>query len=258
MTEKIGIAGDWHGNLDWAREALATFAANGITNVFHLGDFGLGWPGGRWPQYLNEVTGATVKHGIWLHIIPGNHENYDWINSRLLDQNPEDGVIAVTDRISVFPRGYRFDLPHDRSGLALGGAPSIDFKSRTEGRSWWREEMITLAEAERVAEAGHADIMFTHDAPDGGTDAVQRIIDSPDGERFWGRPGILYAREGRELMNIAFAGVQPKVFAHGHFHVCDEKQVGDTKFLSFGCDGQTGNLAILDLETLDHQWIPIL
>ena len=87
-----------------------------------------------------------------------------------------------------------------------------------------------------------------------GTDKVQKIIDNPN-YGFWTREGLAYSAEGRELMNIAFAGVRPVLYAHGHFHVTDEAQVGDTKFLSLGPDGAKGNCLTLDLETLEHEWL---
>lgn len=252
MTYWVGLAGDWHGDTRWARAAIQRFSEAGIQRVFHLGDFGLGWPGG-WGQYINEVAGACIKHNVFIDVIPGNHENYDWIRSRLLSQAPEDGIITITGKIRVLPRNYRESTYYGRTILALGGAPSIDFPNRIEGRSWWKDEMLTLEDVEKAASDGHADVMLCHDSPDGGTDEVQRIID--DANPMWSDAGLAYAREGRLLMNIAVEGVRPKVFAHGHFHVAGEKQTEHTKFLSLADNGKRRNLAILDIETLDHDWI---
>lgn len=264
MTTRIGLAGDWHGSTGWARSAIAAFGRQGILHVHHVGDFGLGWPGG-WNQYINEVAGACVKNDVYLYITPGNHENYDYI-AGLFGDNPDEPA-HITDRVCVLPRGYRSDLHYEdangdaatRSYVSLGGAPSIDFEWRQEGLSWWQAEMITLEEAEKVAADGYADIMITHDAPDGGTDEVQRIIDTPWRDSGWSDRGLRYAKEGRMLMNIAFQGVRPKVFVHGHFHVGGEAQRGDTKFLSLDCDGsRSKNLVILNLETLDHEWVRLV
>ncbi len=247
---KIGIAGDWHGNTQWARFSISEFAARGITRVVQLGDFGLGWPGG-WNQYINEVNGATYRHNVELDVVPGNHENYDWMSEQETD---DEGIIHIGERIRVLPRGHR-ETWDERVVLFLGGAPSIDYKSRYEGKSWWPAEMITVEEAESVAYDGHADIMFTHDAPDNGTDEVQRIIDDPFAIRNWGWAGIKYAETGRERMNIAFNGVQPKVFCHGHFHVAGYKEREDTTFVSFNCDGMPYNMGVIDTETLEFVFL---
>ncbi len=249
---KIGIAGDWHGNTNWARHAIATFASRDVHDIIQLGDFGLGWPG-AWNQYINEVEGACVRWDTHLLVVPGNHENYDFIKA-LFEKAPRL-LGQVASRVAVFPRGFRADIG-GRTLLALGGAPSIDFEQRREGSSWWPAEMITDADVDFATSFGHVDIMVTHDAPDNGTDEVQRIIDSPSG---WSLRALAYAGQGRDKMNRAYDAIKPKVFAHGHYHVKGEKQTDDTKFLSLDCDGSLGgNLLILDLETLDHEWIPIL
>lgn len=254
MGTKIGLAGDWHCNNTWARHAIYTFSQAGITDVFQLGDFGVAFPkyGDR---MLSDVHGACTRFDVNLYIVPGNHENWAWIDK--LDFDPDAKVARLTDRVTVLDRGFRGELPHGRTVGALGGAPSIDFPNRIENVTWWPTEMITLRQAEDFAAAGEVDIMLAHDAPDGGTDAVQRIIDTPPDQSMWTDRGLAYAREGRELMNIAVAGAKPKVFAHGHFHVFDEKQTEDTKFLSLDQNNTHRNLISLDLETLDHEWLDI-
>jgi predicted phosphodiesterase len=245
---KIGLAGDWHGNAQWARHALQTFHRHGIVTVFQLGDFGLGWPR-HGMAFLGWVEQHCALLDIDLYIVPGNHENWEYIDSLLF----ENGRCWLTDHVCVLERNARFEID-GRSFLALGGAPSIDYPARQEGVSWWRGEALTLRDVERAADEGYADIMLTHDAPDGGTRKVQTIIDNPD-YTFWPRKGLEYCAEGRELMNIAFKGVKPKVFVHGHFHVTDEALVNGTRFLSLGADGDEGNTLALDLDDLSHEWL---
>ena len=246
---KIGLAGDWHGNAQWARHALQTFHQHGIVTVFQLGDFGLGWPK-HGQAFLEWVNTHCELLDIDLYIVPGNHENWEYINALEF----ENGRCWIASHVCVMERNARFEID-GRSFLALGGAPSIDFPHRTEGLSWWREEALTLRDVERAAEEGHVDVMLAHDAPDESTAKVDRIVATPGG---WSEEGLAYAKEGRELMNIAFAGVEPKVFAHGHFHVADEAERGGTQFLALGQDGMYGNTIALDLEDLSHEWIELL
>jgi predicted phosphodiesterase len=41
---RIGVAGDWHGNTGHALKALKLLAGNNIATIAHVGDFGV-WPG---------------------------------------------------------------------------------------------------------------------------------------------------------------------------------------------------------------------
>lgn len=261
MGHRIGLAGDWHGNARWARHAIATFAAIGVNEVFQLGDFGLGWPGG-WGQYFSEVAGACTRFNVNVYVVPGNHENYDWMDENL--RYGENQVARIHEHIYVLGRGFRGSLPHGRTVAALGGAPSIDFPMRMEGRSWWKQEMIQPWEAEYQAMLGHADIMLAHDCPNGATDAVEDIIHNPLARTWWTDAGLNYAAEGRKLMDIAvygnddYEGVKPKLFAHGHYHVAGDTQRGDTRFISLNCDGMADNLVVLNLETLKPYGLSIL
>lgn len=40
MDRYVGLAGDWHGDTEWALDALTRFAEVGVTTVHHVGDFG--------------------------------------------------------------------------------------------------------------------------------------------------------------------------------------------------------------------------
>lgn len=249
MSEQtiVALAGDWHGNTRWAQEAIRNLAQFGIKRIYHLGDFGI-WPGDQGRRYLDHVN-ATAKHfGVDIWVTPGNHEDYDQIDraTPLLQW--------VASNIALIPRGSRWQ-DAGRTFVSLGGAPSIDFEARTEGVSWWRGEMITLAEAEAVAADGHADVMLAHDAPDNGTAAVQAIINTPPERNPWSTAGLSYAAEGRSLMTLAVEGVKPKLFAHGHFHAPDDTgPTGGTRYLSLGCDGQPMNVCLLRLDDLAVSW----
>jgi hypothetical protein len=248
---KVGLAGDWHGDRLWTKNAIYTLGRAGIKRVYHLGDFGIGWPG-AWPYFIDSVEDWCKANDLTLWVTPGNHENWDWINSRSYG---ESGVYAMTHSTFLLRRNTRFELG-GRTFVSLGGAPSIDFPFRTQGVDWWAEEMITYEDVIRCREDGYADVMLCHDAPSGGTDEVQRILDNPD-PTMWTDRGLRYAHEGHALMTHAIAGVRPKVYAHGHFHAAGMKQVDDTLFVSLGCNRQANNLAVLDLDTLTVEWLPI-
>lgn len=261
----IGLAGDWHGNFKWTRYALHTFGQAGLKKVFHAGDFGFGWPG-KWPDYANICESICKRYGMRLYVTPGNHENWEWINTRA---DWDDDLHWVTPHVALMRRNCRMDLYYEtgdgnaavRSLVSLGGAPSIDFDGRRERIDWWPEEMITRADLERLEADGHADVMVCHDSPawPNATPKVKRIHDIPVQASFFSAAGVRYAREGTRIMDIAYEAVRPKVFVHGHMHVADVNRTDpDEQILSLNCDGENGNLAVLDLRTLAFDFIDLL
>lgn len=142
--------------------------------------------------------------------------------------------------------------------MSLGGAPSIDFEDRTRGRDWWPEEMISRETAERVAAVGYADVMLTHDAPDHPWQTARVAHVCATNPLGWSRDALAYAAVGRHRLTTAFLGVQPRVLAHGHYHVGDEAVVDlpdrdhGCRIFSLACDGMADNMALLDLRTLDR------
>jgi hypothetical protein len=260
VSDLLGIAGDWHGNDRWAISCLDFFAEAGITKVLHAGDFGI-WPGPDGRIYLERIRACLERNQQTLWVVPGNHEDY----SQIVD--PEDPA-GGTDRqvlgggeedgweLALLPRGYSWEESGKRF-VALGGAPSIDFEMRREGRDWWKEEMIRDSDLERLHRSAGADVMICHDAPDGGTRAVQRIIDTPWGQSMWSPVGLNYAALGRALMNQAVEIVKPKMFFHGHYHVADERYDEDTDqtWVSLGADGEVHNVVVLDLGRMRVGWL---
>ena len=249
---RIGVAGDWHGNRTWALRCVQGFADAGIGEIFHLGDFGI-WPGPGGRRYLLDVEAALSSHAMTLFVTPGNHEDYDQINQvPVLNKGRDIGAVQwLSDSIALLPRGHRWQR-QGWSFVSLGGAPSIDRWSRRANIDWWAAEAITPADVERVVEAGPAEVMLAHDAPDAGlgTLRVASILrNNPIG---WPGYALNYAAEGRARMTAAFLAVEPRLFLHGHFHVHDEAWIEHfdhpTHVVSLDCDGMPeGNLVVVTL-----------
>ena len=139
---RIGIAGDWHGNITWAQRALPAFKRAGAEEVFHLGDLGLGF--GRVSDanaYANSLNHWLDKTGLEMNVVLGNHEGYDWVERQAADEPDQfnDEGIRRRGRLNILPRGYIFERPSALResgvvyGLAVGGASSIDFRYRKLG-----------------------------------------------------------------------------------------------------------------------------
>lgn len=253
---RIGLLGDVHGNTAWAKYAANRFYRESIKTVLQVGDFGV-YPDQALAKRWKKVNEYLKKTGQTWYVAPGNHEDYDYINSIPVR---EDGFQQFKSNMLLATRGQRFELD-GRSVLALGGAPSVDrmTRMRWKGKHWWAEEAITEEDAERAMAGGHADIMFAHDAPFvPSIDA--RIADNPMG---FDEVDLHYAREGRKVMDRVVNHVQPKVFLHGHYHFpvneviktgsvfSADEHLLDTHVVGLNKDMANYSLGVLDTETLE-------
>jgi Icc-related predicted phosphoesterase len=237
----VGVAGDWHGNIRWARHALAEFRKAGVSELWHLGDFGL-WPGGG--RYLDEVEAACERSGITILVTPGNHEDYSRI--------PAGQDVTVREHIVFLKRGHRFTI-NGWDVVSFGGAPSIDFEFRAEGTSWWPAELPTGDEVDAAVKDGKCDILLVHDSSDAPyvTGPVDRILQSNDAG--WSDRGLAYASVGRERITRLRAGLRPSLALHGHYHVSGTASHADgSRTVSLAADGTDGNLGLLSLPGKDQ------
>lgn len=257
----VAFAGDWHGIAPWACSRVMSAGMLGISVILHVGDFGI-WHGNHGKKYLMAVEKACARYGVTILVTPGNHEDWDRLDSKLT-KDKGDGWGAVkhmTDHIKVLPRGHRFTLTtpagNSRSFVSLGGAPSIDYATRTEGRDWWPSEMITEADVDATIAGGYADVMIAHDSPDVpyAVGSVASILAyNPQG---WPLAALSYATVGRNRMHRAYEGVAPSWFFHGHYHAPGMNMVaadGEPERWVVSLDQQHSamNVALLDLDAMD-------
>lgn len=242
----IGVAGDWHGNTRWAVSILEEFGRSGVRTILQLGDFGV-WPGDGGQRYLDALQVALDIHDQTLYVTLGNHEDYTQVHTVPVDE--ETGLKWIRPRIALFPRPFRFEIKLT-SFLSLGGAPSIDRYHRKAYKSWWPEELITPEQAQEAVDGGTVDIMLTHDAPNGGTRAVENILMGGGG---WPTEALAYAAEGRNLLSDAVYQIKPSMLLHGHYHVQDSGYLrfeggvlGEIHAL--GPDGENGNIGVLHID----------
>lgn len=246
---RVGLAGDWHGNLPWAEQALKKFANHGVRTVLHLGDFGL-WPGDQDARFIRRVTDLCDAHDITILVTDGNHEDHD----RLALIEAVEGVRWITDRIGYFVRGHRWEWD-STTFLSIGGAPSVDAERRSIGSSWWPQEFISDADVAAASEGNTVHVMLSHDAPMPCSPGVQRILDGPSP---WTADSLICAAAGRAQITRVFEAARPLLSVHGHFHVCDRATVRvpgahdhDTQVVSLASDQERdGNLAVLDIRPL--------
>lgn len=255
----IAIAGDWHGDRAWATARLQSLGERGISVCAHLGDLGI-WPGPSGKAFLNTVEKVCAKYDIAILVTPGNHEDWGRLSDLWSDpknQNADRTLrpLYLTDHLAVLPRGHRWEMG-GRSFVSLGGAPSLDFSFRQEGKTWWPQEQISPEDVTRTIKGGYADVMLTHDAPGPPwtTPPVADILDAnPMG---WSDRALAYAAVGRNLVTEAFLGVSPRLLVHGHYHCSGHATFRlpgsghDTTVWSLDANRRSGNTRLLDLTTL--------
>lgn len=206
---KIAIAGDWHGNIEYAETAIDYVERNNSEVVMHVGDFGYNFT----DSFLGTLTDRLEEHDMTLLFVDGNHENFNW----LLAQPVNDyGVRPLSSRIAHIPRGFTWDWGTER-WMGLGGAASVDRQWRQPGMSWWYQELLTNTDIDFALAQGEVDHLVLHDAP---SNAVLPGITFEGGRR-QGFPveDLIMADRHRQAVQEVVDGVQPKHLWCGHYHL---------------------------------------
>ena len=251
---RVAIAGDWRGSIGWVQQALPWLhrAAPDVRTVLQLGDFGY-WPRADPPgkEFLAAIDYWCRRSGLErILFTPGNHEYWPDL-LKLFAEHP-DRMVQVTEYAWAIPRGYRFTLG-GRGFMSFGGAASHDAQHRVEGRTWFREEISTKEEADVAMVDPKMDILLSHDTP-APTPQIKEII----------RRGRLehdidfQIRDGaaRRRLFYVWDYHRPKVAFHAHFHTAGLVELPDgRRIYSLGKDGQETNLSVMDLRTLDVDWL---
>lgn len=207
--DRVLAAGDWHMNTDRAVGVIKSAGMRGIGIVIQLGDFGFWVPGPNTDAHLDTINTACERHGVNLLWTDGNHECFPSLYDLPLN---DFGIRPVRDHIFHLPRGFRWTW-HGRTWMALGGAHSVDKHTRTPGRSWWPEELLTDADTDRAISGGPVDVIVAHDCPD----RVNIPGLAPDG--FFPPAQLAIAAAHRERMGRVVDATGPGMLLHGHYHV---------------------------------------
>jgi Icc-related predicted phosphoesterase len=254
----VGIAGDWHGNTGWAKNAIAAFKKANIKHIFHLGDFGI-WGGQDGSVYIRKINKWLTQNDQTLYVTLGNHEDYVRVENT---PEAEDGTkwYNGNERIKLLPRGFRGTVgSNHQTWVSLGGANSIDYKNRTEWLDWWRAESITMSDVYTTINNGYSHYMFCHDAPTG----VSFQYEDKSSAAGWNEDAVRYSDAGRQMLKHAVDGVKPKILFHGHHHTFqDETHIFTTEEANTEYKLRTIGLArdemdnnIIALNTSDDSYI---
>lgn len=208
--EKIIITGDIHG--DWGY--LNTLINKKNPHILIVcGDFGY-WPHFHKSKNFHKIGAPWDQYGIKnpktdIYWIDGNHENHEVI-SNIINENGRDNPI----KMDLFKNGNVYYMPRcttmDLNGykcLFIGGALSIDKNSRTEGISWWRNELLSYTDYMNLPDE-KIDIVFSHTIP---SDIQDKILVKYFSDDKFKDPSC-------EILSEVFHKYNPKRWYFGHFH----------------------------------------
>lgn len=246
----IIFAGDIHGDIR-SLARLDEKAHNlGATALVLCGDVGVFWPtvhiimhrpSGLWDSpfprkhiddswsRFKKFFEKRTRQGKRTHPIffcDGNHENHDALDQVWEDQGRPD-VVEILPGFFHVRRGSVISLD-DKKLLFMGGAVSIDKSQRTEGVSWWAREVPNKIEWDRFFENWEnekPDIIVSHDCPLGEMRPWRHGSDFDE-----------VARTFEKVWNMTKHS--PSGWFFGHHHVLKVTQLGKTKFVCCGSEGE--------------------
>lgn len=166
----VFIMGDTHfgaGVRD--EEKLLCLSAKPEDFAIICGDAGFVWygddvAGGRDYLVLEQINAL----GFTVCFIDGNHENHAALNTYPVVEFHGGKAHKLRDNVYHLMRGEIFEF-EGKTYWTFGGAASVDKFRRTEGKSWWPEEVPSNEEImygfDKVMAAGKVDYILTHQIP---------------------------------------------------------------------------------------------
>jgi Calcineurin-like phosphoesterase len=245
---KVLIQGDTHGDTGSVERAFARARREGVKLVIIAGDFGYGWRvcGGEC-RFTKRVSALAAEYDVDCWWIDGNHEHFD-----LLTEVGAYGATVPTEvapRVWYVPRGTVLPVGDSRV-LFIGGAHSVDKAYRSPHVSWWPQEEITFAEANRALDAEDVDVVIAHDTchtdfhtilGKGLEDSDARHMVYKNDQDF---PGSI---PNRTTLEAIWNHHRPPLWVHGHYHFSYEQTVRGTLFVGLDCNNESGAIRIFDL-----------
>ena len=207
------ITGDKHGEIEDLVYAARVLDYEDTLIV--LGDFGFIWQLDA-AAVTYQLKTIAEKCPCQIAFLDGNHENFKQI-ARLEDVVDWNGGKAglLPYGIIHLLRGEVYNLNNEKVAV-IGGADSVDKWARTENVSWWMEETVTAADAEKLIENTkdlQDVIILSHDAP---AQWVGRL-------KTWnGINAMNHLSESQRNLQTVCDKVNFKKWCFGHWHMDKE------------------------------------
>ena len=191
---RITFIGDVHGHF----KPLQKIIDGRPGAIVQVGDMGLGFPG-----YQILFLESRVR------FIRGNHDN------------PE-----ACRKHPNYLGDYGYDPTLNL--FFVSGAWSIDQNLRLQGRDWWPDEELSMAQCSEVLtlwDKIKPDYVVTHEGPQEATYRILTKLLLPGSGQ-----SIRLTRTG-QLLDQMLAYHRPKLWLFGHWHVAFDEEINGTRFV---------------------------
>jgi hypothetical protein len=166
----IYVTGDLHGEEKVAHEYSKVAKAGDLVIV--AGDFGVPWYADKTAKYADideRVLSYFREAEFTVAFIDGNHENFDLLATYPIEEKWGGNVQNVEGSYHLM-RGELYTMDDGSTIFTFGGGTSVDKAHRTEGVSWWPQEICSYEEIQHAYETLDAcnwtvDYVITHTAP---------------------------------------------------------------------------------------------
>jgi len=145
---RIFITGDTHGSMDYHKLSNKKWkeqkSLTGEDVLIIAGDWGVLWN----DKYIGEekyLLDWYSNKPYRILIVDGNHENHEKFSQLKTVDLFGAKVGQIASNIFHLKRGHVYNIDKN-TFFIMGGAKSIDRIYRTEGESWWPEEVPSVAE----------------------------------------------------------------------------------------------------------------
>lgn len=217
--DRIAVFGDVHGRVNQLTWCIEDFD---VRIAILCGDcFGFGEKAMERMKVLYEITPNCEYY--WCD---GNHEAHDWIKL-MIDLHGRENPItpAEAPNVHYMPRGSKLELPDGRIALFAGGAVSIDRAWRTEGETWFPQEILTMDYLEHVKKE-KVDILITHTC--GRVNLMKMLPFNQD----------KCIDASYDAIDWLLDQVDPDLWYFGHWHQFFQGEFGHTKWTALDRDGR--------------------
>jgi predicted phosphodiesterase len=191
----ITFVGDVHGHVQSLNQIIQRHEKH--NPVIQVGDIGIGFNG-------KDNTTAFASHSNFF-FIRGNHDNPEQCR-----KNPR--------YLGDFGYNSNFNL------FYISGAWSIDQNMRLEGRDWWPEEELSMAQCGEVVDLWlkiKPDYVVTHEGPYAATHSILGLC---GGRKINTRTG--------QLLDQLWEYHKPQLWIFGHWHVSKTQIIKGTEFIT--------------------------
>lgn len=160
----IYVTADLHGDIDRLKKLPCRLTRKDTLIV--LGDFGFLWKGDRAEKKLLHWLG---KRPYQLLFLDGAHENFDLLGEYPAEDFAGAKARRISGRLYQLLRGEIYTI-EGKTLLCMGGGESVDLLDRTEGQTWWSQEMpddadFTFCKENLARFDNKVDYILSHSSP---------------------------------------------------------------------------------------------